>query len=81
MGFVGLVALTPKGWGFRIENHREIFRSIFFDDLEEHLGETIDGVGGKTFRIGKVSNRVEGTKDIRRTIDQKKPWSLRHDRS
>jgi hypothetical protein len=42
------------------------------------LGKAKDGIGREAFGIGKVSDRIKCTKDVRRTIHQKESGAIRH---
>ena len=71
VGLIFLVDFASKGRGPRIKGHDKIVRLMIFENLEEHLGEAIDGIGGKAFGIGEMADGIEGTIDIRGAIDQK----------
>lgn len=52
---------------------------MFFEDFEKHLGESVDSIGGKSFRIGEMADSIERAENIGRTVNQKESRSIRHD--
>ena len=70
VGLVFGVEFIPEGEPAGIEDYRQVVRLPVLHYLEKHLGEPVEGIGGKSPGGGKVTYGVIGPVDVRRTVDQ-----------
>ena len=64
------VAPLPKRPAFRIPGDGQVVRALVADQLEHHVGESKEGVGGQPRRVAHPADREEGAKGQVRSVDE-----------
>jgi hypothetical protein len=77
MDLVLLKGLVAMGLSLVIKGNGQVIRALLSPDLEEHLGEAEDGIGGLALGVGKVGYGMEGTIEVRVAVDEVKGRSGR----
>jgi hypothetical protein len=72
--------LVPGGRALAVEGDSHVFRLLVTDDLQQHGGEAVDGVGGETLGVGEIPYGVKSAIDVVVAVDQVQtgPFPLRH---
>ena len=61
-----------KGRTWCIESNSHIDRISFPEDPVEHIGKTIDGIGGNSSRGTEMAHSIKGPINVGATVDQVK---------
>jgi hypothetical protein len=59
-----------KGGAFEIEGNGDKLGFPVTEELDQHHGKSVDGIGRKSLGIGKVPDGIKGTIDIIASINQ-----------
>jgi hypothetical protein len=70
MDLISLEGLVAMGLSFMIEGNGQKIRPLFPQDLQEHIGETKDRIGGLALGSGKIGDRVKGPVEVTAAVDQ-----------
>ena len=70
MGFVVSVDVTAEGFTLGIKYDHQLRVSEIFLQFADHTDHAFHCIGMHTFGVGQQRNGMEGTKQVRRPIDE-----------
>ena len=77
--FVGFIEFMTKVRTRSVKDHTEIFRFVLTQNLEKHLGKTVNRLSGHAFAVGQLGQGVESSIDVRASIDNVEGFFLVHE--